>query len=170
MKSQITNQGSRINGHSKHRSTLGYESASILSTDLETTTFLESDDDASSRITSTTGRHTNISSAIDKSTLGTYIYKTGIELPHAYIALQQLKFFSNSSKAERRRLQRRRRHRPPSITRTSSYSSITDSVMSLNIITVTLNMDTVNFLGISIVGQSNKGGDGGIYVGSIMKG
>ena len=42
--------------------------------------------------------------------------------------------------------------------------------MSLNIITVTLNMDTVNFLGISIVGQSNQGGDGGIYVGSIMKG
>ena len=61
--------------------------------------------------------------------------------------------------------------------------------MSLNIITVTLNMgmflikrfkinykrgvsfiDTVNFLGISIVGQSNKGGDGGIYVGSIMNG
>lgn len=42
--------------------------------------------------------------------------------------------------------------------------------MSLNIITVTLNMDTVNFLGISIVGQSNNGGDGGIYVGSIMKG
>lgn len=31
-------------------------------------------------------------------------------------------------------------------------------------------MDTVNFLGISIVGQSNNGGDGGIYVGSIMKG
>lgn len=31
-------------------------------------------------------------------------------------------------------------------------------------------LDTVNFLGISIVGQSNKGGDGGIYVGSIMKG
>ena len=33
-------------------------------------------------------------------------------------------------------------------------------------------MDTVNFLGISIVGQSNRYGDGdcGIYVGSIMKG
>lgn len=42
--------------------------------------------------------------------------------------------------------------------------------MSMNIITVMLNMDTVNFLGISIVGQSNQGGDGGIYVGSIMKG
>ncbi|KAH7985085.1 hypothetical protein HPB49_026621 [Dermacentor silvarum] len=52
----------------------------------------------------------------------------------------------------------------------SSISSITDSTLSLNIITVTLNLDTVNFLGISIVGQSNKGGDGGIYVGSIMKG
>ena len=56
------------------------------------------------------------------------------------------------------------------MSRTSSFSSITDSTMTLNIITVTLNMDTVNFLGISIVGQSNKGGDGGIYVGSIMKG
>ena len=45
--------------------------------------------------------------------------------------------------------------------------------MSLNIITVTLNMDTVNFLGISIVGQSNKFGDGGdcgIYVGYVTRG
>ena len=39
--------------------------------------------------------------------------------------------------------------------------------MHLNLIFIS---DTVNFLGISIVGQSNKGGDGGIYVGSIMKG
>ncbi|XP_014211768.1 segment polarity protein dishevelled homolog DVL-3 [Copidosoma floridanum] len=132
--------GLRINGHSKHRSGLGYESASILSSDLETTTFLESDDDASSRITSTTGRHTNMSSAVDRVTM------------------------------DRRRPQRRRRHRLPPMSRTSSFSSITDSTMSLNIITVSLNMDTVNFLGISIVGQSNKGGDGGIYVGSIMKG
>ncbi len=62
--------------------------------------------------------------------------------------------------------------------------------MTLNIITVTLNLgiyidwlisfswilflrlDAVNFLGISIVGQSDRtgGSDGGIYVGSIMKG
>ena len=49
-------------------------------------------------------------------------------------------------------------------------SSLADSTMSLNIITVTLKMDSVNFLGISIVGQSNKGGEGGIYVGSIMSG
>ncbi|XP_072745161.1 segment polarity protein dishevelled homolog DVL-3 isoform X3 [Anoplolepis gracilipes] len=132
--------GLRINGHSKHRSAHGYETASILSSDLETTTFLESDDDASSRITSTTGRHTNMSSTVDRGTL------------------------------DRRRPQRRRRHRLPPMSRTSSFSSITDSTMSLNIITVSLNMDTVNFLGISIVGQSNKGGDGGIYVGSIMKG
>ncbi|XP_025083627.1 segment polarity protein dishevelled homolog DVL-3-like isoform X2 [Pomacea canaliculata] len=76
---------------------------------------------------------------------------------------------SMASKYGRHR-RRRRRHRPPPISRASSFSSITDSTMSLNIITVTLNMDTVNFLGISIVGQSNKGGDGGIYVGSIMKG
>lgn len=50
--------------------------------------------------------------------------------------------------------------------------AVSDSTMSLNVITVTLNMDSVNFLGISIVGQSNKYGDGdcGIYVGSIMKG
>lgn len=76
---------------------------------------------------------------------------------------------ARSSKYGRHR-KRRRKHRLPPISRASSFSSITDSTMSLNIITVTLNMDTVNFLGISIVGQSNKGGDGGIYVGSIMKG
>lgn len=64
----------------------------------------------------------------------------------------------------------RRKKRAPSMSRTSSYSSVTDSTMSLNIITVNINMEAVNFLGISIVGQSNRGGDGGIYVGSIMKG
>uniref|UniRef100_A0A146M1Z2 Segment polarity protein dishevelled DVL-3 n=1 Tax=Lygus hesperus TaxID=30085 RepID=A0A146M1Z2_LYGHE len=141
----------KINGHGKpsHRMH-GYESSSMMSSELETTSFLESDeeedDDASSRITTTTGRATNLS--VDRATL-----ESG----------------SMMSRVGRRRPQRRRRHRPP-MSRTSSYSSITDSTMSLNIITVTLNMDTVNFLGISIVGQSNKGGDGGIYVGSIMKG
>ncbi|KAK9505294.1 hypothetical protein O3M35_009384 [Rhynocoris fuscipes] len=133
-----------------------YESSSILSSEIETTSFLESDeeeeediddDDASSRITTTTGRATNLS--VDRATL-----ESGSVM---------------SRPVGRRRPQRRRRHRAP-MSRTSSYSSITDSTMSLNIITVTLNMDTVNFLGISIVGQSNKGGDGGIYVGSIMKG
>ncbi|XP_076472569.1 segment polarity protein dishevelled homolog DVL-3-like [Babylonia areolata] len=74
------------------------------------------------------------------------------------------------------RHRRRSRHRRPSdasrsgMTKASSFTSITDSTMSLNIINVTLNMDSVTFLGISIVGQNNKGGDGGIYIGSIMKG
>lgn len=31
-------------------------------------------------------------------------------------------------------------------------------------------LEKYNFLGISIVGQSNERGDGGIYIGSIMKG
>lgn len=146
--------GLRINGHSsKHRGIPGhgYESSSMLSSDLETTSFLESEDDASSHITTTTGRATNLS--IDRNTL------------------DSSSMVSRTHGGSRRRPQRRRRHRqPPAMSRTSSFSSITDSTMSLNIITVTLNMDTVNFLGISIVGQSNKGGDGGIYVGSIMKG
>ncbi|XP_054268021.1 segment polarity protein dishevelled homolog DVL-3 isoform X2 [Macrosteles quadrilineatus] len=140
--------GIRINGHGKMRSMPGghgYESSSMLSSDLETTSFLESEDDASSHITTTTGRATNLS--IDRMDSSSMVSRS------------------------RRRPQRRRRHRQPlAMSRTSSFSSITDSTMSLNIITVTLNMDTVNFLGISIVGQSNKGGDGGIYVGSIMKG
>lgn len=87
-----------------------------------------------------------------------------------HTALSECSSVSRLQVASRKRPQRRRRQRPQAMSRTSSYSSITDSTMSLNIITVTLNMDTVNFLGISIVGQSNKGGDGGIYVGSIMKG
>ncbi|XP_063097954.1 segment polarity protein dishevelled homolog DVL-2 isoform X3 [Cavia porcellus] len=69
-----------------------------------------------------------------------------------------------------KRHRRRRKQRPPRMERTSSFSSVTDSTMSLNIITVTLNMEKYNFLGISIVGQSNERGDGGIYIGSIMKG
>ncbi|XP_058129320.1 segment polarity protein dishevelled isoform X2 [Anopheles coustani] len=77
---------------------------------------------------------------------------------------------SSVQRLQVRKKPQRRKKRAPSMSRTSSYSSITDSTMSLNIITVQINMDTVNFLGISIVGQSNRGGDGGIYVGSIMKG
>ncbi|XP_054452275.1 segment polarity protein dishevelled homolog DVL-3 [Anoplopoma fimbria] len=68
----------------------------------------------------------------------------------------------------------RRRHRKNKtqqrMEKSVSFSSVTDSTMSLNVITVTLNMERYNFLGISIVGQSNERGDGGIYIGSIMKG
>ncbi|XP_066541360.1 segment polarity protein dishevelled homolog DVL-3 [Hoplias malabaricus] len=77
---------------------------------------------------------------------------------------------STSSRLMRRHRRRRRKPKAPRMERSSSFSSITDSTMSLNIITVTLNMEKYNFLGISIVGQSNERGDGGIYIGSIMKG
>uniref|UniRef100_A0A8D0ALC1 Dishevelled segment polarity protein 1a n=1 Tax=Sander lucioperca TaxID=283035 RepID=A0A8D0ALC1_SANLU len=83
-----------------------------------------------------------------------------------------------SHRRERERERARRRARETELMycvlflpfQSSSFSSITDSTMSLNIITVTLNMEKYNFLGISIVGQSNDRGDGGIYIGSIMKG
>ncbi|CAF2405320.1 unnamed protein product [Rotaria sp. Silwood2] len=79
-----------------------------------------------------------------------------------------------SSRYHGRNRPRRKKHRLPSgFDRASSFSSLnSESTMTLNIITVTLNLDAVNFLGISIVGQSDKTGssDGGIYVGSIMKG
>ncbi|XP_063072769.1 segment polarity protein dishevelled homolog DVL-1-like [Engraulis encrasicolus] len=77
---------------------------------------------------------------------------------------------SSSSQLMRRHKRKRRRQKVNKTDRPSSFSSITDSTMSLNIITVTLNMEKYNFLGISIVGQSNERGDGGIYIGSIMKG
>lgn len=53
--------GLGVNGHSKLRSMgMGYDTSSVMSSELETTSFLESDDDASSRITTTTGRGTNL--------------------------------------------------------------------------------------------------------------
>ncbi|KAF1393461.1 hypothetical protein PFLUV_G00015980 [Perca fluviatilis] len=79
-----------------------------------------------------------------------------------------------SSSSPRLVRRQRRRHRKPKtqqrMERSVSLSSVTDSTMSLNVITVTLNTERYNFLGISIVGQSNDRGDGGIYIGSIMKG
>uniref|UniRef100_H2UE37 Dishevelled segment polarity protein 1a n=1 Tax=Takifugu rubripes TaxID=31033 RepID=H2UE37_TAKRU len=129
----------RINGHSKSERTardsaMGYDSASVMSSELESSSFVDSEEDEdASRLSSSTEQ-------------------------------------SSSSQLMRRHKRRRRRHKLAKIDRSSSFSSITDSTMSLNIITVTLNMEKYNFLGISIVGQSNDRGDGGIYIGSIMKG
>ncbi|KAI1727314.1 PDZ domain (Also known as DHR or GLGF) domain-containing protein [Ditylenchus destructor] len=67
-----------------------------------------------------------------------------------------------------RRRRRQYHRRQPS--RASSMSSMTETSMALEVITVTLNMDTVNFLGISIVGQSCSRGDNGIYVANVMPG
>ena len=39
---------------------MNYDTSSVMSSELEMTSFLESDDDASSRITTTTGRATNL--------------------------------------------------------------------------------------------------------------
>uniref|UniRef100_A0A8C5U9M7 Dishevelled segment polarity protein 3 n=1 Tax=Malurus cyaneus samueli TaxID=2593467 RepID=A0A8C5U9M7_9PASS len=121
----------RVNGTVKgerRRDLGGYESSStLMSSELETTSFFDSDEDDS---TSRLG---------EKLGLGMLLRHRRIA--HVSLALQS-----------------------------SSFSSITDSTMSLNIITVTLNMEKYNFLGISIVGQSNERGDGGIYIGSIMKG
>ncbi|KAM3875072.1 segment polarity protein dishevelled homolog DVL-3-like [Diretmus argenteus] len=77
---------------------------------------------------------------------------------------------SSSSRLVRRQRRRHRKPKAAQMERSLSFSSVTDSTMSLNIITVTLKMERYNFLGISIVGQSNDRGDGGIYIGSIMKG
>ncbi|XP_034392726.1 segment polarity protein dishevelled homolog DVL-1 isoform X4 [Cyclopterus lumpus] len=129
----------RINGHSKSERTardsaMGYDSASVMSSELESSSFVDSEEDEdASRLSGSTEQ-------------------------------------SSSSQLMRRHKRRRRRHKVAKIDRSSSFSSITDSTMSLNIITVTLNMEKYNFLGISIVGQSNDRGDGGIYIGSIMKG
>ncbi|NP_001274723.1 segment polarity protein dishevelled homolog DVL-3-like [Hydra vulgaris] len=118
---------SKVRNHRDHRS--DFDSSSIMSSDLETTSFVDSDEE--SRISSTT---------------------------------------ENSKYGGARQKRRRRKQRMPRVERCSSFSTITESTMSLNIITVVLNMDKINFLGISIVGQANKKGDGGIYVGSVMKG
>uniref|UniRef100_G3Q6P5 Dishevelled segment polarity protein 2 n=1 Tax=Gasterosteus aculeatus TaxID=69293 RepID=G3Q6P5_GASAC len=127
--------GPRMNGQTRlERHLAGYESSStVMSSELDTTSFCDSeDDDTMSRF----------SSATEQSTASRLL----------------------------KRHRRRRKQRPPRLERASSFSSVTDSTMSLNIITVTLNMEKYNFLGISIVGQSNERGDGGIYIGSIMKG
>ncbi|KAJ8271144.1 hypothetical protein GJAV_G00123250 [Gymnothorax javanicus] len=127
--------GGRMNGHSRpeRRADL-YDSTSVMSSELESTSFFDSDEDYStSRFSSSTEQ-------------------------------------SSSSRLMRRHRRRRRKPKASRMERSSSFSSITDSTMSLNIITVTLNMEKYNFLGISIVGQSNERGDGGIYIGSIMKG
>ncbi|KAJ8342963.1 hypothetical protein SKAU_G00328910 [Synaphobranchus kaupii] len=132
----LEQHGPRVNGQSRlERHLAGYESAStIMSSELDTTSFCDSDeDDTMSRFSGSTEQST---------------------------ASRLLK-----------RHRRRRKQRPPRLERqASSFSSVTDSTMSLNIITITLNMEKYNFLGISIVGQSNERGDGGIYIGSIMKG
>lgn len=142
---RLGQQGNRMPLHGVRTHQLraggGHYASSVLSSEIETTSFFDTEDNesmASSRFTTSTEA-------------------TSVSRQHA-----------NRMRKQKRHTKRKQSH----LSRASSISSVTDSTLSLNIITVTLTMDTVNFLGISIVGQSNQaeGGDGGIYVGSIMKG
>uniref|UniRef100_A0A3Q2Z4V8 Dishevelled segment polarity protein 1a n=1 Tax=Hippocampus comes TaxID=109280 RepID=A0A3Q2Z4V8_HIPCM len=118
----------RINGHSKSERTvrdsaMGYDSPSVMSSELESSSFVDSeDDDDASRLSSSTEH-------------------------------------STSSQLMRRHKLRRRRHKVSKIDRVSASKT-----------QMAAEIEKYNFLGISIVGQSNDRGDGGIYIGSIMKG
>lgn len=126
--------------HNHHPRNCGCESdsvSSILTSDMDSTSFVDSDDDSdedesASRISTTTA-------------------DTSVSRIH---------------ESRYRRRNQRRRRRMPAMSDTSSVSSVTDSTMSMNVITVTLTLDAVSFLGISLVGQPNRG----IFVGNIMEG
>uniref|UniRef100_A0A4W4EW02 Dishevelled segment polarity protein 1a n=1 Tax=Electrophorus electricus TaxID=8005 RepID=A0A4W4EW02_ELEEL len=108
----------RVNGHSKaergvRETAMVCDSASMMSSELESSSFIDSEEDEDgSRLSSSTEQ-------------------------------------SSSSQLMRRHKRRRRRHK---------------------VVCVCVCVCKYNFLGISIVGQSNDRGDGGIYIGSIMKG
>ncbi|KAB1284204.1 Segment polarity protein dishevelled-like protein DVL-3 [Camelus dromedarius] len=150
----------RLNGTAKgerRREPGGYDSSStLMSSELETTSFFDSDEDDSTSRWGFGFMGTGWASLVGND-CGPHRFSSSTEQ-------------SSASRLMRRHKRRRRKQKVSRIERSSSFSSITDSTMSLNIITVTLNMEKYNFLGISIVGQSNERGDGGIYIGSIMKG
>ena len=120
------------------------DASSVLSSEIETTSFFDTEDNesmASSRFTTSTEA-------------------TSVSRQHASRVRKQKRL---KHRKVRRRLRKKREFllnlslfQPAHLSRASSISSLTDSTLSLNIITVTLNMETVNFLGISIVGQSNQ--------------
>ncbi|CAF5023416.1 unnamed protein product, partial [Rotaria sp. Silwood1] len=79
-----------------------------------------------------------------------------------------------SSRYHGRNRPRGRQHQLPSgLDQASSSSSLnSDSTMALDTLTITFHLTANNYLGISIVGQTDKTGstEGGIYVSSITKG
>uniref|UniRef100_A0A8C6T4P2 Dishevelled segment polarity protein 3a n=1 Tax=Neogobius melanostomus TaxID=47308 RepID=A0A8C6T4P2_9GOBI len=78
--------------------------------------------------------------------------------------------FSSSTEQSSSRLMRRhrRRRRKP---KASNMDRVRSFYFNLLLFWITfVSTEKYNFLGISIVGQSNERGDGGIYIGSIMKG
>uniref|UniRef100_A0A8C5M9M5 Dishevelled segment polarity protein 3 n=1 Tax=Leptobrachium leishanense TaxID=445787 RepID=A0A8C5M9M5_9ANUR len=78
---------------------------------------------------------------------------------------------SSASRLMRRHKRRRRKPKAPRIERVSKEEAIKNNVIvETNTTPAIYRREKYNFLGISIVGQSNERGDGGIYIGSIMKG
>uniref|UniRef100_A0A8C7LAY9 Dishevelled segment polarity protein 3a n=1 Tax=Oncorhynchus kisutch TaxID=8019 RepID=A0A8C7LAY9_ONCKI len=77
--------------------------------------------------------------------------------------------FSSSTEQSSSRLMRRhrRRRRKP---KTSNMERVRWKSYTVSMCLSFYLVEKYNFLGISIVGQSNERGDGGIYIGSIMKG
>ncbi|XP_059749881.1 segment polarity protein dishevelled homolog DVL-1 isoform X2 [Balaenoptera ricei] len=158
-------EAARTNGHPRgdRRRDLGLppDSAStVLSSELESSSFIDSEeDDNTSRLSSST----------EQSTSSRLIRKHKRRRRKQRLRQTDRVGVGPSGQVGPSR-GRTRSPSPGAAPQASSFSSITDSTMSLNIITVTLNMERHHFLGISIVGQSNDRGDGGIYIGSIMKG
>ncbi len=114
---------------------------------------------------------TETASSMMSSELESSIYEPGDSQSEASSRITTTTDSTHMMDMRHRQKKKSRRRMPAHLARAGSMSSVSDSTISLNIITVTLNMDTVNFLGISIVGQINGSlGDVGIYVGSIMKG
>ncbi|KTG36072.1 hypothetical protein cypCar_00002973 [Cyprinus carpio] len=148
----------RVNGHSKaervvKNTAMACDSGSVMSSELESSSFIDSEEDE------------------DASRFGLSSFHRAELL---LFQLMKKTFKRMAAFGDHQAWQKsiQGSHKSPLVLfpQSSSFSSITDSTMSLNIITVTLNMEKYNFLGISIVGQSNDRGDGGIYIGSIMKG
>lgn len=159
-----------------------YDTSSVLTSDIDSTTFVDSDDDDDDDNDYQTNEDDYEDLDEDFDQLTQMSGKTGDTsvskaaehrerrrkrlLIQAKLQQQQLHGMNNTKNKSKNAYAKLNR----SLSCASSTSSITDSTMSLNIITVTLHLTSVNFLGISIVGQSYKNGDGGIYVGSIMSG
>eukprot|EP00069_Balaena_mysticetus_P017211 bmy_10428T0 len=136
----------RLNGTAKgerRREPGGYDSSStLMSSELETTSFFDSDEDDS---TSRWGF--GFMGTVGQGWAGSVGNDCG---PHRFSSSTEQ---SSASRLMRRHKRRRRKQKVSRIERV-----------------LLLPVEKYNFLGISIVGQSNERGDGGIYIGSIMKG
>lgn len=74
---------------------------------------------------------------------------------------------TDETSVSRIRHARRNNNHMSSLSRTSSQTSLSDTTVSTTYVTVELDLNESNFLGMSLVGKANRGG---IYVGAIMNG